>query len=56
MYHSAQPSDNYRKVLGYVLLAAGAVLLLTALPLWFWLGILGAACVAAGYALAGSRK
>jgi len=49
-------TETVMTVLGYVLLVAGAILLLTALPLWFWLGLLGAACVAAGWALLARRR
>lgn len=49
-------TETFYRVLGYILVAAGVALIITALPLWFWLGLLGAACVAAGWALAGSRR
>jgi hypothetical protein len=43
-----------QRFIGYVLVVAGGMLVLTALPLWFWLSVLGVACVAVGWYLLGS--
>jgi len=47
----ASQAETIQRVLGLILMTAGAILILSALPLWFWLGVLGAACVAAGWML-----
>ncbi len=38
-----------RRALGYCLLVAGALIVLTVLPLWLWLALLGVACVTFGW-------
>lgn len=43
-------------VLGYVLMLAGLVIVIAALPLWFWLSVLGAACVTAGWIMVTGRR
>jgi len=45
-----------RKVAGYTLLLAGAAVVLFALPLWFWLAVLGAASVAVGLVVVSPKK
>lgn len=44
-------------VLGYILIIGGLVIVIAALPLWFWLSVLGAVCVTAGwFMLTGLRR
>jgi len=49
-------AGTLQRVLGVVLMLAGSILIIFALPLWFWLGILGAACVTAGWVLTGNWR
>ncbi len=45
-------AEVMRRFAGWVLITAGAVVIVTTLPLWFWLSVLGAACVTLGWCLA----
>lgn len=50
---NASREQLIRKVGGYTLLVAGGLVILCALPLWFWLAVLGAASVAVGWFIVG---
>ena len=52
----SSPSEVMRRLAGYALIIAGAVVVVTALPLWFWLSVLGAAFVTLGWCLAGGCR
>ena len=45
------PRCGCGRVLGYVLLAAGIILLFASIPAWAWLALTGFALLAAGFLL-----
>jgi len=47
-YH-AYPSRSCASLIGYVLLAAGIILLFICIPGWAWLALIGVALMAAGW-------
>lgn len=53
--HEASRAELVRRIVGYTLLVAGGVTILAALPLWVWVGLLGAGCVAVGWFLVGRK-
>ncbi len=44
-----------RRIIGYSLLVGGSLVILFTLPLWLWLTVIGAACVAVGWYVAGMK-
>ncbi len=52
----ADRAGRAAKVAGYLLLAAGGLLVLACLPGWFWLALLGAALVTAGWYMVGVKR
>jgi len=49
----ASQEELIRRIGAYVLLVGGGLVILAALPLWFWLGVLGAGGVAVGWYMLG---
>lgn len=49
----ASQAELFRRTSAYVLLVGGGLVILAALPLWFWLGVLGAGGVAVGWYMLG---
>lgn len=47
--HKHYPSRSCAAPVGYVLLAAGAILLFACIPGWAWLALLGVLLMAAGW-------
>lgn len=47
--HRSYPCQSGFKVVGYVLLALGIVLLFVCIPSWAWLALLGVLLIAAGW-------
>lgn len=47
--HRKYPCQSGIKVVGYVLLAAGIILLFTCIPGWAWLALMGVLLMAAGW-------
>jgi len=47
--HCSYPCQSGVKVVGYVLLALGIVLLFICIPGWVWLALIGVLLIAAGW-------